>query len=215
MTFYFLRDGNKGWSSITRRFHGWRGETVDHAGRKAIAVLSGYMISTGALSAFGAITQAIIMAVLGLPLILPIAFLSFILGFIPYIGGAIGTILAFLVAVKVGSTQDIIIMAIWTVVFNIVQGSFIAPIIYGKAVSLHPAVVLICIPAGGQLAGVMGMFLAVPLVGIVAAIWRSIIAVMSDRQHALALVGSISPPDAPPAESDSSPPEANAEPAST
>ena len=191
LTFYFLRDGNKGWSSITRRFHGWRGETVDHAGRKAISVLSGYMISTGALSAFGAITQAIIMAVLGLPLILPIAFLSFILGFIPYIGGAIGTILAFLVAVKVGSTQDIIIMAIWTVVFNIVQGSFIAPIIYGKAVCLHPAVVLICIPAGGQLAGVMGMFLAVPLVGIVSAIWRSVIAVMSDRQHAVALVGSI------------------------
>jgi predicted PurR-regulated permease PerM len=215
LTFYFLRDGNKGWSSITRRFHGWRGETVDHAGRKAISVLSGYMISTGALSAFGAITQAIIMFILGLPLILPIALLSFILGFIPYIGGAIGTILAFLVAVKVGSTQDIVIMGVWTIVFNIVQGSFIAPIIYGKAVSLHPAVVLICIPAGGQLAGVMGMFLAVPLVGIVAAIWRSIIAVMSDRQHAVALVGSISPPGAPPAESGSSPPEANAEPAST
>jgi predicted PurR-regulated permease PerM len=155
------------------------------------------------------------MAVLGLPLILPIAFLSFILGFIPYIGGAIGTILAFLVAVKVGTTQDIVIMGVWTIVFNIVQGSFIAPIIYGKAVSLHPAVVLICIPAGGQLAGVMGMFLAVPLVGIVAAIWRSIIAVMSDRQHAVALVGSISPPDAPPAESDSSPPEARPEAAST
>ena len=79
------------------------------------------------------------MGVLGLPLVLPIAFLSFILGFIPYIGGAIGTMLAFLVAVKVGTTQDIVIMAIWTVVFNIVQGSFIAPIIYGKAVSLHPA----------------------------------------------------------------------------
>ena len=212
LTFYFLRDGNNGWSSITRRFHGWRGETVDHAGRKAISVLSGYMISTGALSAFGAVTQAIIMAILGLPLILPIALLSFILGFIPYIGGAIGTILAFLVAVKVGTTQDIVIMGLWTVVFNIVQGSFIAPIIYGKAVSLHPAVVLISIPAGGQLAGVMGMFLAVPLMGIVAAIWRSVIAVMSDRQHAVALVGSIEAPDPPPAESGTGPPEPGLEP---
>lgn len=194
LTFYLLRDGPRGWASITRRFHGWRGETVDKAGQKAITVLSGYMIGTGGLSAFGAITQAIIMFVLGLPLILPIALLSFILGFIPYIGGAIGTLLAFLVAVKVGSTTDIIVMGVWTIVFNIVQGSFVAPIVYGKAVSLHPAIVLISIPAGGQLAGIMGMFLAVPIMGIVAAIWRSLIAVMSDRDHALALQGGIGPP---------------------
>ena len=156
------------------------------------------MISTGALSAFGALTTAFIMWVLGLPLVLPIAFLSFILGFIPYIGGAIGTVLAFLIAVKAGTTEDIVIMAIWVVVFNIVQGSFLAPIVYGKAVSLHPAIVLISIPAGGQLAGVMGMFLAVPIMGIVAAVWRSLIAVMSDREHALALVGGTGPPGEPP-----------------
>jgi predicted PurR-regulated permease PerM len=199
LTFYLLRDGPKGWAAVTRRFHGWRGQTVDAAGQKAISVLSNYMIGTGGLSAFGAITQGIIMFVLGLPLILPIALLSFILGFIPYIGGAIGTILAFLVAVKVGSTQDIIVMGIWTVVFNIVQGSFVAPIVYGKAVSLHPAIVLIAIPAGGQLAGVMGMFLAVPIMGIVAAVWRSLIGVMSDHDHALALQGATGPPpDQPP-----------------
>ena len=106
-----------------------------------------------------------------------------------YIGGAIGTLMAFLVAVKVGTTQDIIVMGVWTIVFNIVQGSFVAPVVYGKAVSLHPAIVLICIPAGMQLAGVMGMFLAVPILGIVAAVWRSLIAVMSDREHALAIEG--------------------------
>ena len=72
------------------------------------------------------------------------------------------------------------------------------PIVYGKAVSLHPAIVLICIPAGMQLAGVMGMFLAVPVLGIVAAVWRSLIGVMSDRAHALAIQGGASPPGAPP-----------------
>jgi len=197
LTFYLLRDGSRGWGAVTRRFKGWRGETIDLAGQRAVSVLSGYMIGTGGLAAFGAISQAIIMAILGLPLILPIAFLSFILGFIPYIGGAIGTLLAFLVAVKVGTTQDIIVMGVWTVVFNIVQGSFVAPIVYGKAVNLHPAIVLICIPAGGQLAGIMGMFLAVPILGIVAAVWRSVIAVMSDRAHAIALEGGAGPPRAP------------------
>ena len=58
-------------------------------------------------------------------------------------------------------------MGIWTAVLNgVVQGGVIAPLVYGRAVSLHPAMVLIVIPAGGELAGILGMFLAVPLVGI-------------------------------------------------
>jgi hypothetical protein len=55
----------------------------------------------------------------------------------------------------------------------------------------------------------MGMFLAVPIMGIVAAIWRSLIAVMSDREHAMALVGGADPPSPPPEPDppDPSPPE--------
>jgi predicted PurR-regulated permease PerM len=72
-------------------------------------------------------------------------------------------------------------MVIWTLVFNIVQGSIIAPLVYGKAVSLHPAIVLLAIPAGGQLAGVVGMFLAVPVLGVISASWRSVLQVLGDR----------------------------------
>jgi predicted PurR-regulated permease PerM len=194
LTFYLLRDGPHGWASIIDHFSGWRRDTIDQAGQSAISVLGNYMISTGALAAFGAITTAVIMFFLGLPLILPIAMLAFILGFIPYLGSLLGTLLAFLVAVKVGTTQDIIVLAVWTLVFNIIQGSFIAPIIYGRAVSLHPAIVLIAIPAGGQLAGVLGMFLGVPILGIVATVWRSVLAVMSDRDTAIEIQGGNGPP---------------------
>ena len=135
------------------------------------------------------------MFILGLPLIMPVAALAFILGFIPYIGSALGTILAFMVAVQYGTSQDIVIMLVWVLVFNIVQGSFMAPIVDGKAVSLHPAIVLIAIPAGGQLAGVMGMFLGVPLLGILAGVWRSVIAVMGDESTADLLMAGSDPPD--------------------
>ncbi len=63
---------------------------------------------------------------------------------------------------------------------NVVQGSVIAPLVYGRAVSLHPAMVLIVIPAGGELAGILGMFLAVPLVGILGAVWRNILAAIGE-----------------------------------
>jgi len=71
-------------------------------------------------------------------------------------------------------------MGLFTIVFNIVQGNIVAPLVYGKAVNLHPAVVLAAIPAGGALAGIVGMFLAVPVLGVVATTWRTVLAVFGN-----------------------------------
>ena len=147
---------------------------IQLANRRPVPLLfiqnvTGYMVGTGLISLFGAVTQWLIMVILGLPLAVPLAVLAFFGGFIPYIGSFITTLLAFLVAVEVGTTTDVVIMAIYTAVFNIVQGNFVAPIVYGRSVSLHPAIVLLAIPAGNEVAGIIGMFLVVPFLGIVAA----------------------------------------------
>jgi predicted PurR-regulated permease PerM len=175
LTFFFLRDGRDWWGGFLTHVPESRRPAVGRAGADATDILSRYMVGTGLISLFGAITQAAIMWVLGLPLVVPIAVLSFFGGFIPYVGGFITTGLAFLVAVAGGDTRTIVIMAIWTVVFNIVQGNFVAPIVYSRSISLHPAIVLMATPAGAAIAGIMGMFLVVPVVGIVAATWRTVV----------------------------------------
>ncbi len=109
---------------------------------------------------------------------MPLAILAVFGGFIPYIGSLITTGLAFLVTVATGSPQDILIMAIFTIVFNIVQGNIVAPIVYSRVVSLHPAVVLVAIPAGNAVAGVIGMFLVVPFLGVIATVWRTVLRVL-------------------------------------
>ena len=167
LTFYFLRDGDMFWATFLRRIEPGRRSYIDAAGTRAVNVLGGYMLGTGAISIFGAATQFLIMTVLGIPLALPLAILAVFGGFIPYIGSLITTGLAFLVTVATGSPQDILIMAIFTIVFNIVQGNIVAPIVYSRVVSLHPAVVLVAIPAGNAVAGVIGMFLVVPFLGVV------------------------------------------------
>jgi predicted PurR-regulated permease PerM len=177
LTFYFLKDGTTLWASLTRRLPAGRRSEVDLAGTRAVKVLGGYMIATGAVSAFAAATQFLIMVVLGIPLALPLGVLSFFGGFIPYIGSMLTTTAALLVTIATGSPTDVAIMVIWTVGFNIVQGNVIAPLVYGRAVNLHPAVVLLSIPAGGAVAGVLGMFLAVPFIGVVAATWRIVLRV--------------------------------------
>jgi predicted PurR-regulated permease PerM len=177
---FMLRDGDRGWDWITSHLDGWRRSQVRLAGDRAVTMLGGYMLATGVLAMFNAVTGYIIMTLLGLPLALPVAILSFFGGFIPYIGQFVTSMIGFLIAVAQGTPEDVLIMGIYTLVMNIVQGSVIQPIVYGRAVSIHPALVLIVIPAGGELAGVLGMFLAVPLVGILAAVWRQILAAVGE-----------------------------------
>jgi predicted PurR-regulated permease PerM len=88
-------------------------------------------------------------------------------------------------------------MGIFTIVFNIVQGNFVAPIVYSRVVSLHPAVVLAAIPAGAAVAGVIGMFLVVPFLGVVAATWRTVLRVLDTKP-----VDALGPPEPEPVASD-------------
>ncbi len=179
LTFYFMRDGGAFWQAFLGRVEPGRRSHIAAAGSRAFDVLGGYMLGTGAISIFGAATQFLIMVILGIPFALPLAVLAVFGGFIPYIGSLITTALAFLVTVATGSPQDIAIMAIFTIVFNIVQGNIVAPLVYSRVVSIHPAVVLVAIPAGNEIAGVIGMFLVVPFLGVVAAVWRTVLLVLN------------------------------------
>jgi predicted PurR-regulated permease PerM len=176
LTFLFLRDGAQIWAWFLDRLPTNARAQIGPAGSRASGILSGYMFGTAALAAFGAATQWLTMAIMGIPLALPLAVLSFFGGFIPYIGSAITTGFALLVTIAVGDPTDIAVMLAFTVIFNIVQGSFLAPLVYSRAVDLHPAVVLLSIPAGGAVAGITGMILIVPLLGVVAATWRAVLA---------------------------------------
>ena len=111
-----------------------------------------------------------------------------------------------LVAMAVGSTTDVIIMF----VFNIVLGNFVAPLVYGRAVSLHPAIVLMSIPAGGAIAGILGMFLVVPFLGVLAATWRTILRLFDPDEPSAEGVTAGAPPPAPPTPATAFPMEAPA-----
>jgi predicted PurR-regulated permease PerM len=180
LTFYLLRDGEGGWHRMAERFDVRRRHEIETTIREGGAVLGGYMGGTAVISLVGAASQAAIMIILGLPFVLPVAVLSFFACFIPYVGGFVSTGLAFLIAVAYGDATTVLIMGIYTIVFNIVQGNIVTPLVYRRAVHLHPAVILLAIPAGGALGGIAGMFLAVPVLAIVETARRPIMRVLDD-----------------------------------
>jgi predicted PurR-regulated permease PerM len=180
MTYFFLRDGGGWWRAVLGRVPPPRRAPLAEAGRRAVTVLTGYMIGTAIISAFGAVTTGLILVVLGLPLVVPVMVIGFFAGFIPYVGSFLSTALALLVTIALGDTTDVVVMLVFTVVFNIAQGNFVTPLVYGRSLSLHPAVVLMAIPIGNEVAGIMGMFLVVPAAAVVAATWRLVIAAIDE-----------------------------------
>lgn len=182
LIFFFLRDSKAWWTYVLVRLPANRRDRINEVGVQAVDILRGTMTGTAIASFAGAVLQWITMVILGLPLAFPLGVLMFFAGFIPYIGSFIVTALGFLVAVAVGDPIDVALMAVFTVVFNLVQGNIVAPLVFGKTVSVHPAVVLLAAPAGAAIGGVLGMVMMVPILAIINRTWR-IVLHLFDPEH--------------------------------
>jgi putative heme transporter len=198
LVFFLLRDGSLWWSRILARVPGNRRDRINEVGVQAVDIMRGTMTGTAIASFAGAVLQWLTMFVLGLPLAFPISVLMFFAGFIPYVGSLIVTTLGFLIAVAVGDQTDIVLMAIFTIVFNLVQGNVVAPLVFGKTVSIHPAVVLLAAPAGAAIGGIMGMVLMVPILAIIKRTWRIVIHLFDPEYEQPPLASAARPAPAPP-----------------
>jgi predicted PurR-regulated permease PerM len=176
LTFFFLRDGPRWWSALLDRVPDARRAELGRSGARAASILNGATLGTGLVSAIAGVLQFLMLAVLGLPLAVPIGVLTFFSGFIPYIGNFIVTGVVVLLAVAVGGPTTILAVGILTVVNNILIGNVVAPLVLGRTVNIHPAIVLLAAPLGASIGGLIGMFLIVPTIAVLQVTWRSIAA---------------------------------------
>ncbi|HVM28509.1 MAG TPA: AI-2E family transporter [Mycobacteriales bacterium] len=177
LCFFFLKDGPK--------FLPWLGGLVgpraaphvSAVGQRAWVTLSGFIRAQAAVGFVDAVAIGIGLAVLGVPLALPLAVLIFFGAFIPIIGAVVTGALAALVAlVTNGVTSALVVVALVLIVQQL-EGNVLQPVLVGRTLDLHPAVVILAVTAGGTLAGITGAFLAVPVVAVVAVVVRYV------RQH--------------------------------
>ena len=117
------------------------------------------------------VTVGILIAIglmfVGEPYAILIGVIAGALDFIPYIGPVIAAIPAFTLAFVAGGFPLAVKVAIVFVAANQIEGHLIAPNIVGRTIQLGPSVVFVAILVGAELYGVMGMFIAVPVVGII------------------------------------------------
>jgi putative heme transporter len=110
--------------------------------------------------------------VLGVPLAIPLAVLTFLGGFVPIVGALVAGALSVLVAlVSNGFTTALIVLVIIILVQQL-EGNVLQPYLQGRSLRLHAAVVLLAVAAGSTLFGIAGAFLSVPVVAAAAVVVR-------------------------------------------
>ncbi len=169
--FFFLKDGPAMWEFLLRPFEGDRYARGKRIGSSTIDTLGGYVRGTAIVALVDAVAIGIGLAIVGVPLAIPLSVLVFLLAFIPLVGATLAGILCALVAlVAVGPVEALIVVAI-VVAVNQLEGDLLQPVVMGRTLRLHPLIILVALTAGTVLAGLTGAVLAVP---IAASIWRAI-----------------------------------------
>nr|WP_245645212.1 AI-2E family transporter [Pseudonocardia acaciae] len=170
-----LHDGAGIWRFLLGAAPAARRARVDVAGRRGLAALVSYVRATAAVAVADAVGIGVGLAILGVPLAVPLTALVFLGAFIPIIGAVIAGGVAVLVAlVAKGFIPALIVLGIIVAVMQL-ESHVLQPLLLGRAVKLHPLAVVLVIAAGLLSAGIAGALLAVPLLAVVNSAVRSLL----------------------------------------
>lgn len=174
-TIFFLHDGSGIWSFLIKIIPADVRPRVDVAGRRGFASLVRYVRATAAVAVVDAVGIGVGIAIVGVPLAVPLAALVFLGAFIPIIGAVIAGTVAVLVAlVANGFVAALIVLAIVIAVMQL-ESHILQPLLMGRAVQLHPLAVVLVIAAGFTVGGIAGALMSVPILAVLNSGIRSLL----------------------------------------
>ncbi|MEU6579734.1 AI-2E family transporter [Nocardia sp. NPDC046763] len=180
---FFLYGGDQIWEFVTRIVPTRHRAKVRQAGRLGFGTLTGFVRATVMVAAVDAIGIGAGLAILNVPLALPLASLVFIGAFIPIVGSFIaGSVAVFIALMTKGIVTALIVLGITVAVMQL-EGHVLQPLLMGRAVRIHPLAVVLAIAAGVVLAGLAGGLLAVPFVAVLNTALRSLLADSPDELY--------------------------------
>jgi putative heme transporter len=161
---FFLLGGRSIWQFVTRLVPDEHRARVREAGAAGFHSLAGYARATSLVAFVDAVSIGAGLAIMGIPLALPLASLIFLGAFVPVVGALITGFLAVIVALLAkGFIYALITLGLIVAVMQL-EAHVLQPLVMGRAVSIHPLAVVLGLTAGGVLAGIIGALLAVPAI---------------------------------------------------
>ncbi|GGZ21824.1 AI-2E family transporter [Streptomyces nitrosporeus] len=172
LMFFFLKDGPRFLPWLRRQLPGRLATDIPVVAERSWDTLGAFVRSQALVGLLDAVFIGLGLWVLGVPLVLPLAVLTFVSAFVPIIGALFAGFVAVLIAlVSNGLTDALLVLAIIVVVQQL-EGNVFQPMIQSRGLGLHAAVILLAVTLGGSLAGIVGSLLAVPVAALIAVLWN-------------------------------------------
>ncbi|MFG2991833.1 AI-2E family transporter [Streptomyces sp. NPDC048257] len=183
LMFFFLKDGPRFLPWLTRQLPGRFATDIPVVAARGWQTLGSFVRSQAFVGLLDAVFIGLGLWIVGVPLVLPLAVLTFVSAFVPIVGALFAGLVAVLIAlVSNGLTDALIVLAIIVAVQQL-EGNVFQPMIQSRSLGLHAAVVLLAVTLGGSLAGVVGSLLAVPAAALIAVVWNYLRDQLSEPPH--------------------------------
>jgi predicted PurR-regulated permease PerM len=161
--YYMLKEGGTFLRTVERRMLPGRATQLGLLVDDGSSVMRNYWFGRSIVSAVVAGVVGIAALLMGLPLVPTLVAVTFVGGFIPYIGAFIGGLLAVIVAIAELGLGAGVAMLLVVLVANLLVENMVDPHVTGRTLRIHPLVVLLLTTAGGVVGGLLGLMMAVPI----------------------------------------------------
>jgi predicted PurR-regulated permease PerM len=151
---------------------GWRARTREVLEAMYQTVQRWFLGQLAAMTFIG-VFWAISLSIIGVPFALLIGIFSGLVSFVPYLGATISVVIPILLAL-ISDPFTVIWVVLAFIIIQQIEGNLLQPIVMSRAVDLHPALVVFAILIMGTLFGLLGVFLAVPLVAALQVLVREL-----------------------------------------
>ncbi len=174
LTVYFVHSGDRLVEWILTLFPSKSRRPMRAAGGIAYGVMGRYVRGVALVGLIDAVgIGAALIFLIETNLAIPLIVLTFIGAFLPVLGAFVTGLLAALVAFVTEDWVTALVVIAVVLVVQQLESNVFAPRVYGRALELPSAIVLIAITVGLVVGGVPGMFLATPVAAVLAALLRN------------------------------------------
>ncbi len=163
ITFFLLLDGGRIANFLLAQVRREHQERVREVAGDIYNATGGYVAGALTLATAAGISTYVLLSILNVPFAVPLAVLMAFFDLIPLVGSTIGGVLVALVTLFADFPQDTLVWVVFVVVYQQFENNVLQPLVYRRAVNLHPLAVITAILIGSTLLGVLGALVAIPI----------------------------------------------------
>jgi predicted PurR-regulated permease PerM len=169
---FFLRDGRSFSATFLSFVHSKpQREFMEGVFADMNAMLAHFIRAQLTLAALSLIAYIAFLSLMRVPYALVLGTSGGVMEFIPVVGPLVAAVLIFGVAILTGYSHALLLL-LFLGVWRLIQDYVVAPRVMGERMELHPLAAIFGVLAGGEIAGVLGVYLSIPIMASLRIVWR-------------------------------------------